>query len=219
MSLTPESGARIARQLARRDASLFWRANHTYGSLIASYHEDFPKAFVLGHLVRVNPGLQPSPAPTTNRRRGFLYAPYGNLKSMGIKWENLDDTTTCAYAWSYELNLNARQLYEPNKNLFPESNTDFWRTVYLRYVLGTVPFGIIWNARDREQASVYDSLVYAVNQLRRQIPGWNLIHLKRAVFVDAAHSFELARAGGSTSSSGFGRFPVLSRNSLVEVFK
>jgi hypothetical protein len=219
MSLNPEDGARYAQQLARAHTALYQEANSVYGKLIAQFCEDFPKAFVLGHLTRVNPTLVTAPLVTSDRRRGFLYAPFDTLSSIDVKWENLDDPTTCAYVWGYDINLHAQQLYAPNEKYFPKPNTDFWRSVYLRHVLGRVPFEVIWEARNTRTTPVYNSLLYVVNSLRRGLPGWPLIKLKRTVFFDCAYSYELALQGGTTTTEGFGRFPVLQQTDLARVFE
>lgn len=218
MSLNPTDGAIQAKRLAADNAALYQQANQVYGKLIAEYCEDFPKAFELGHLTRVNPALSTNPLVTIDRRRGFLYAPFDTLASIEVRWENLDDPTTCAYVWGYDINLHAKQLYYPNEKYFPKSNADFWRCVYLRHVLGRVPFDVIWNMRNPNTTPVYDSLLYVVNNLRRGLPGWPVIKLKRTVFVDCAYSFELAQQGGATTTEGFGRAPVLQQQDLAKVF-
>ncbi len=218
MSLNSTDGAIQAKKIAADNAHLYQQANQVYGKLIAQYNEDFPKAFALGHLTRVNPSLVTAPPVTTDRRRGFLYAPFDTLASIEVKWENLDDTTVCAYVWGYDINLHAQQLYSPNVKYFPESSSDFWRCVYLRHILGRVPFDVIWASRNPSTIPVYDSLLYVVNNLRRGLPGWNVIKLKRTVFIDCAYSFELALQGGSTTTEGFGRAPVLQQQNMARVF-
>lgn len=218
MGLNPTDGARRAKQIAADNAPLYHQANQVYGKLVAEYCEDFPKAFVLGHLARVNPTLVTNPPITTDRRRGFLYAAFDTLATIEVKWESLDDPTVCAYVWGYDINLHAKQLYYGNEKYFPESSSDFWRCVYLRHVLGRVPFDVVWNARNRNTTPVYASLLYVVNDLRRGLPGWNVIKLKRTVFIDCAYSFELALQGGSTTTEGFGRAPVLQQRNMARVF-
>lgn len=219
MSTTPESGALIAKRLAAANYMTYARANGKYGSLIAQYTEEFPKAFAVGHLTRVNPDLEPAPAPTTDRRRGFMFTPITTLASIGVAWENLDNPTTCMYSWGYDVNLHAKQLHEQQGQFFSSPDTDFWRCVYLRHVIGTRTFVTLWNARVREESTVYESLLQGLAQLKRQLPGWPITKLKRTVFIDCAYSFELSAQGGGTTSEGYWRFPVLGRRELTEVFR
>lgn len=219
MTLTPVNGARVAKQMALDHSATYVRANKTYGGLLAEYCEDFPLSFALGHLARVNPTMSPSPTPSIDRRRGFMYTPVTFLSSIDIDWEKLDDTTSCAYAWGYDLNSHSRHLYYNNSGVFEEPDVDFWRCVYARHVLGTVPFDTIWLQRNKQQATVYDGFLYTVNNLRRRVPGWSLIKLKRTVFIDCAYSFEFSKQRGTLLSEGFGRTPVLKSNNFVEVFK
>lgn len=218
MSLTPETGAKIARQIAATSANAYRLAVHTYGSLLSDYTEDFPKAFSLGHLARVNPSMNPTPAPLTDRRRGFMFVSSRILTSIEVKWENLDNPTTCAYVWGYDLNHHARQLSQQYNHTFTSPDADFWRSVYLRQTLGDTTFNTLWARRDPNTDSVYTSLLYAVNDLRKTLPGWSTIHLKQTVFVSCAVSYEFAKQGGSLLTYGFGRSPVLRRVNLTEVF-
>lgn len=219
MSLTPETGSRLAQQMALNNADTYRSAIRHYGSLLAQYCEDFPNALALGHLVRVNPLMTPAPIPTIDRRRGFMFAPVSTLASIAVKWENLDDPTTCAYVWGYDVNVHAKHFYNDNSTLFTKPETDFWRCVYARHVLGSASFDVIWSRRDRSAEMAYNSFLYAVNNLKRSIPGWNIIRLKHTVFVDCAYSYELSKQSGTLLTDGFGREPVLNRQNLVEVFQ
>lgn len=181
------------------------------------YNGHAPKALALGHLVNVNPQLETSPGFTEDRRRGFMFASVSAVNDAGLKWASLDEPNTCAYVWGRDINATSLSTYTKNKNLFTEPGEDFWKTSYLAHRLGEVPFSIIWNARYRDEETIYASLIYAVNDWSRSIPGWSVLKLKKLALYDCPHVFELARRGGSFLTEGYGIQPVLNKTNMKEI--
>lgn len=219
MTITITSGQRSAYRSALDATSDYRKAKLKFGRLIDPYRGHAPKALGLAHLLRVNPTLEVAPTPTKDRRRGFMLATIGMARTAGIDWENLDEPLTCAYVWGRDINADAKSLYFENTDLFPQSNSDFWKCAYLKHVLGNAAFSVVWQARDTTQSTIYDSLLYAVNPLRKSLPGWPIIKLRHTVLIGCAFVFEVAKRGGGLTSEGYGIEPVLKKASYQQVFE
>ncbi len=218
MRLTPEDGLRSAKKLAAESWDDYTRANLTYGNVIIPFLGHVPKTIAIGHLLRVNPKLLPTLPVTKDRRRGLMLATIEAVHEADIAWDDLDDMTTGAYIWGRDINSTSLSLYTTYPSLFTSPDKDFWRCAYLLHVLGKTPFDRIWATRDTTQDTVYDSLMVSVNQLQRRLPGWSVIQLKKTVFVECAFVFEIAKAGGSLISEGYGIQPVLAQSQYLHVF-
>lgn len=205
---------RAGAQMATIDLGLYDRANHKYGRTIAPLLGDIPRSLSLGHLLRVNPNLLDVPPITLDRRRGFLAATQAGASAAGLKWTNLDDPTTCAYSWCREMNQCSLDFYQQNSDLYDTPDSDFWKCSYLRHVVGTPLFDVLW-----EQATnaTYSGLLYAVNALVKSPMGFSVSTLKKLVLVDLSYVFSLATKRGSLSSSGFGIQPVTDRNRTARI--
>jgi len=103
--------------------------------------------------------------------------------------------------------------------LFTTPNEDFWRCVYLRHRLGPAVFDALWSARDTSQPTVYDGLLYAVNNRTKRLLGLSVVELKNVVFMDCAYAYEITKMGGSLQTKGYGIEPVLTQNDTLRVFK
>lgn len=79
-------------------------------------------------------------------------------------------------------------------------------------------FSVIWNQRDRTQTTVYDSLIYAVKDMGRPLPGTTIVKQQQLAMVDCAYVFAMAKRGGGMNSTGYGMEPVLSRANYQQVF-
>ncbi len=219
MRLSIEEGQESARRSALNASVLYRQATTKFGRTISPYLGDAPRALGISHLLRVNPALEVSPTPSADRRRGFLFATANMARIAGVAWADLDTPLTCAYVWGRDVNLTSKNLYGANQALFTSPGSDFWKCAYLKHVLGDVAFSVVWQSRDTTQATVYDSLLYAVNSMARSIPGWPIIKLRRTVLVDCAYTIELAKRGGGLTSAGFGIEPVLTQNNYQQVFE
>jgi len=218
MQLTPERGQKAARTKAIASTDEYHKAQRLYGRMIEPYLGDAPRALGLAHLVRVNPKLEAAPTPTLDRRRGFLFATITMANMAGVKWEKLDDPMTCAYVWGRDINSDAKGLYEEQSYWFTTGGADFWKCAYLRHVFGDTAFSVIWNQRDTAQATIYDSLLYAVNDMQRALPGTTVVKQRRLAMSDCAYVFEMAKRGGGMNSAGYGIEPVLSPSNYQRVF-
>lgn len=195
---------------AQRDLGLCEKATRQYGRLIAPMLGAIPPGLATGHLVRVNPTLISAPPITLDRRRGFLAATQDGARAAGIDWTRLDEPTICAYSWCREVNTSATELYQENKDLYTTPDSNFWKTVYLRYVLGIPMFDVVW---DQSGDYLYPALVYAVNTMR-SFP----LSMKKVVLVDLPYTFELATKKGGLHSKVFGIQPVLDKSRTQQVF-
>ena len=218
MALTIESGRVSARQAAAGSTTLYQQGVEKFGKIITAYLGHFPKALAYGHLLRVNPKLENAPEIPPDMRRGFMLARRPYALNADVDWERLDEPRIGAYIWGRDVNDASQTLYTANTSLFSSPDTDFWRTAYLKHALGDSPFQQLWDARDTSQPAVYDSLLYAVNNLRRRLPGWTIIKLKKTVFVDCEYAYQIALRTGSLTTEGFGIQPVLTENNFTEVF-
>jgi|GEM_PF-5975086 len=218
MRLTPEDGLKSARKLAAEKWDDYYIALRTYGGTINQFLGHLPKSVAIGHLLRVNPGLEAVLPISKDRRRGFIYATIEAANKANIAWEELDDVTTCAYIWGRDINETSLWLYTNDTSVFTSPDEDFWRCAYLAHVLGKTPFSRVWSTRDVRQPTVYGSLIASIDNLRRNLPGWPIIQLKKTVFVGCAFVFEIAKRGGSLVSKGYGIQPVPNRNQVMQVF-
>ncbi len=218
MQLTPERGQKAAVKKAIASTGVYRKAQRLFGRMIDPYLGDAPRALGLAHLVRVNPKLETTPAPSRDRRRGFLFATISMANTAGIKWESLDDPLTCAYVWGRDINADAKGLYLAQSYWFPTVGADLWKCSYFKHVFGDAAFSIIWDQRDTSQATVYDSLLYAVNDMQRALPGTTVVKQRYLATMDCAYVFELAKRGGGMNSTGYGIEPVLSQSNFQQVF-
>jgi hypothetical protein len=195
--------------MATIDMGLYDRANRKYGRMIAPLLGNIPRSLAIAHLLRVNPSLLDVPPITLDRRRGFLAATQGGALAAGLKWVNLDDPTTCAYSWCREMNQCSLDFYQQNSDIYAEASSDFWKCSYLRHVVGTPLFDVLW-----EQAtnSTYSGLVNVVSAQTKSPMGLPVASFKKLVLVDLSYVFALAVKKGSLSSSGFGIQPVTDRD-------
>jgi hypothetical protein len=218
MRLTPEDGLRSAKKLASEKWDDYAKANLTYGNTLIPFLGHLPKTIAMGHLLRVNPKLQPVLPVTKDRRRGFMLATIEAAHEANVAWENLDNVTTGAYIWGRDINYTSLKLYTTDTSVFASPGEDFWRCAYLAHVLGETPFKRVWAGRDTSQPTVYGGLVASVDNLRQRIPGWTIIQLKKTVFVECAFVFEIAKRGGSLISEGYGIQPVLTKSQYLDIF-
>jgi len=218
MSMTVSSGSASARLKASESVSLFDQGNRLFGRLIDTYRSDVPSGLALAHLINVNPDLKEITPIARDRRRGFMKASATAAMDAEIAWKELDDPPTCAYVWGREINKDSLNLYTNNTSLFTTPSKDFWSTAYLKYILGDTLFTTLFNMRDTTQATVYSSILYAVNNLNRSLLGVPIITLKKTVLFDSQFVVELAKKSGTLSSTGFGLQPVLSRDAMMQVY-
>ena len=219
MSLSIEDGQASAQSLAVQNTQLYQQATNKFGRTLSEYKGDAPRPLGIGHILRVNPSLTVAPIPTQDRRRGFMFATAQMAKDAGIKWAKLDEPITCAYVWGRDINADSRNLYYSQTRFFPKPDSDFWKCSYLKHVLGDSAFSALWNIRDATQATIWDSLLYAVNGLNKSLPGWPVVKLKHTVIFGCVYVFELALRGGGLTSTNFGIQPVLRKNNYQQVFK
>ena len=219
MTLTVQQGQQAATKKALSSDKLYRQAQQQYGRTIAPYLGDAPKALGVAHLTMVNPKLLSAPTPTKDRRRGFMLATITMARTAGIEWKALDDPLTCAYVWGRDINADARSLYSEQTSLFTTVDDDFWKCSYLKHAFGDAAFSIIWNQRDTTQTTVYDSLLYAVNSMKRSLPGTTVIRQRRLAMLDCAYVFEMAKRGGGLYSSGYGIEPVLTKSNYQQVYE
>jgi len=197
---------------------LYHQAAEKFGKVITAYLGDFPKTLAIGHVLRVNPKLETAPDVSKDMRRGFMFARRQYAIEAQVTWSKLDEPRTGAYVWGRDVNDASQTLYTANTSLFSSPNVDFWRCAYLKHTLGDAAFQQVWYTRDTTQSTVYDSLLYAVNNLRRKLPGWTIIKLKKTVFMDCEFVYQIALRGGTLNTKGFGIQPVLTENNFKEVF-
>lgn len=218
MSLTVENGEKEAQRKAAADMALYKKAKGLFNWIFEKYHSDVPISLGLGHLLSVNRNLSVKPPVTRDQRRGFLLAPRQIASNAGVPWENLDDTNTCTYIWYRDINGIGKYLHENNPTLFTSPNEDFWKCVYLQHRLGLSVFKVLWNSRDTSQSSVYNSLLYAVSNITRQVAGLSPVELRKLVFSDCAYVFILAKKEVPLQSTGYGIEPVLTRVDTLKTF-
>lgn len=218
MTLTIENGKVSARTMAAKSTRLYQEASEKYGRIILPYLGNFPRALAMGHLLRVNPNLEDAPEITKDMRRGLMLARRQYAVEAGVKWTKLDTPRTGAYVWGRDVNDASQTLYTANQSLFSTPGEDFWRSAYLKHVLGDVPFQMVWDTRETTYDTVYESLLYSVNAQRRRLPGWTIIKLKKVVFVDCEFAYQIAQRMGTLTTEGFGIQPVLTQGNFEEVF-
>ena len=216
--LSIADGQNSAERRAIADTQLYQKATARFGTIIEPYRGDAPLTLGLCHVLRVNPQLFVSPEPSKDRRRGFMFATIGMAREAGVKWEELDKPTTCAYIWGRDINADGKNLYSNNQTVFSEPDADFWKCAYMKHTLGDAAFKAVWAARDNTQPTVYASLLYAVNDLKRSLPGWPVMILRKTVLVDLPYVFEMTKRGGKLYSDGYGVEPVLTKNAFQQVF-
>lgn len=219
MHLTPERGQELAEVRARSVTEQYLRAQRLYGRLISPFKGDAPPALGLAHLISVNPTLKDAPTPSKDRRRGFMFATVAMASKAGVKWEDLDDTLTCAYVWGRDINSTALSLYQQKAAWFPTPSIDFWKCAYFKHRFGATNFALLWEQRDKTQETIIDSLLYAVNALKRSLPQMTLAKQKQLGLYECPYVFELAKRGGGMHATGYGLEPVLSKNNYQQVYK
>jgi hypothetical protein len=217
MSLTPESGQREAAKRAIASTALYTQAKRIYGRMLDPYLGDAPKGLGLAHLVRVNPKLA-APVPSRDKRRGFMFATISMANTAGVKWESLDDTLVCAYVWGRDINADTKSLYHTQTSRFPVIGEDLWKCSYLKHVFGNNAFSAIWDQRDLTQETVYDSLLYAVNNMTRSLPGMTIPKQRSLAMLECPYVFEMAKRGGGMRPYGYGIEPVLNQANFQKVF-
>lgn len=218
MTITIENGLRNAKQKALRNASAAVKAQRTYGRILDSTRGGAPKGLGIGHLLRVNPSLEVSPAPTTYRRRGFLYVTADAAAKAELDWATLDDPTTCGFVWGNDINMRAIDFYNTNSDVFSSADEDYWKCVYAQQSLGDSAFDLLWRRRDRSEDLAYNSIIYAVNAAPKALPGWTVIQLKRMLFQDIPYVFEAAASSGTLTTEKFGMPPVLNKTDMQQVY-
>ncbi len=220
MSMTIEYGLTAAIQLAQRNTAQFDNAVIRYGSRVDLYIGEAPRTLLLAHILRINPQLVETPI-FKDYRVGFMGVTPLQASTAEVDMSKISgDPAICAYVFSRELNRVSYDLYTTYPDLFTETNEDFWRCAYLRITLGDLMFDTIWNLHPPASTddSIYDVLLYSVNNLNKSIMGMRPSKLKALVFKDCEFVFQLASLKGSLITSGPGIEPVPASSDAANVF-
>ena len=218
MSLTPEAGQRSARAKAKQDSALYSKASSQYGTLLSSYRGEIPVGISVAHLILVNPTLDEAPLIKPGGYRGLMQVTPAMCHAALTSWDNTDEPAASVYTWEYALNAGALAMYKEHMSEWDAPNEDFWKCAYIRQILGGPAFDILWSVRSYGYGTVAESLVYAVNNLSRPLPGWSMTKLKKALFLDCAYVFELAKRSGAILSEKFGMPVRLNQKQLKQVY-
>lgn len=212
-------GIRSAKLKATQSRTLYQKAVEIYGRTIQPLLGHFPFGLALGHLLQVNPALSSTPPSTTDRRRGFMYAPFQESRKANVSWESLDKPLNAMYIWGRDVNRCASSIYTQNSSLFSSPGVDFWRTTYLKHVLGDSSFKLLWALKGTTEDTVYGNLVYAVNSMNQSnIPGWPINRLKTTVLLNCQYVFEISKFRGKLITKGYGIQPVLDKDAMTQIY-
>lgn len=207
-----------AQSAAAVDYNLYQIANRKYGVLLSTYRGGLPIPLGVAHVLRVNRDLIDAPDSLgQNRARGFAKASTSVARDSSFQIEDLDRPSVCAYIWGREVNRLARALYDSHPLLFPDSREDFWKTVYVKHALGDAVFNQLWALANPSNAGeVHDTLVAEVTTLKKAIPPWNVLRLKRIVQYDCEYVFALCQRRGGLISDGYGKVPTMKKQEVLQ---
>jgi len=214
MSLNVITGLQAAKTRAASLNKTVTIADRLFNSYLQPYLGSVSLGLAVGHLLTVNPQLSVTPEVTKDRRRGFMKTTALQASKLGLTWESLDTPDTCGYVWGCDINNTALNLYTTNQALFSEPDHTFWMSAYCNYLLGDATFKLIWDLRDTQKYDIYTSLLYAVNDLKRSLPGWPVLRLKKTVLVDCECVRLIALKYGKLSSDNYGIQPVVNRTKI-----
>jgi len=227
-----------AKQKAKRDKTLYTRAQKRFGGIISSLRGGAPIGLSIGHVLRVNPKLEKTPAIKKDRRRGFMKASYSEARTLNISFEQLDDESTCAFIYSRELNKSATFLYTTYGHLFTKASRDLWKCAYLRTTLGDSVFKWLWDkacptittteepvwktsgnwkietktVKDSSN-DVYGDILQATEKLTSAPAGHKTTPFKHLILYDCNYVFYLWKLYGAGTFS-LGKLPVLSTQQM-----
>jgi len=195
-------------------------ADRKYGNIIDKFKQDVPRNLILAHVGFFNRNLLNAPA-IKNYHRGFMYVSIAACRRANVDWDKLKDPTTCAYAWCTDANRASYLFFSNNTTLFPTSNEDFWKCLYLKLTLEDPAFNALWSIAQPVAGhidGVYGQLKAAVASLRGSLPGWPIPELRKRVLLDLETVFSLAKLYGPLSSTSPGRPPYMSGDDANRVF-
>jgi hypothetical protein len=220
MGMTIERGLDAAIALTRRNIEQFNNAVRRYGNIIDTYLGEAPRTLLLAHILRVNPTLYESPK-YKDYRYGFMGATFQQAKNAEVSTAKISvDPAVCAYVYARELNRVSYDLYTTYSNLFTETGEDLWRCAYLRTTLEDAAFFSLWEMHPPTSAdpSVYDILLYSVNNLDTALMGQSVAAVKELILKDCEFVFQMASVKGSMITSGPGREPVPPSKDAAGIF-
>lgn len=215
MGMTIERGATAAVELAKRNLNKYNEAVRLYGNVIDLYRGEAPRPLLISHILRVNTNLFTSPK-FKDYRQGFMGVNPLQANLAEVEMSKISgDPAVCAYVYSRDLNRVSYDIYTTYPSLFTETGEDFWRCAYLRTTLGDEAFSTVWDMHPPTSAdeSIYEVLLYSVNNLSRALMGQPVPMVKELVLKDCEFVFQLALLKGALITEGAGIEPVpLSRN-------
>ena len=213
MSLDYQTNKLSAQRAASGNVVLYQSASQKFGKLLSQYRKDIPLSLCLGHVVRVNPRLDSSPSNLgSSFKRGFIFASTSVAREAGFSSADLDDSEFAAYIWCKEVNRLAKALQTAHSRSFSSAGVDFWKSVYLKHVLGDSPFDQLWT---ESNPSTYSDLIQAIEDRKTALTPWTLTNLKKVAFFDCEYVYAFARNNGILSSSGFGSTPTLKKSVVL----
>jgi hypothetical protein len=217
MTLTIENGILNAKTKIRGAQEDAGRAIALYNSYINKFRQDCPLAYVIGHLLIVNPELSTAP-PISKNARGFLRVPANSLSKAQVSWDKLDDPTVCAYAWCYNINSAALDLHTKYAKAFTISNKSFWDTSYIKLILGDPLFYFLWERRDTTIADPYLSILTYIEQITKTRMSVSPLDLKRIAFQQCLFVSEFSKRTAIKNLSGWGTLPVLNQTDMLNTY-
>ncbi len=208
-----------ARKRVLASTTLYDEADRKYGRLISLLRGNAPRSLGVAYLIQVNPDVEDTPDSTIRSKRGCMQTDTKTAKELNIPEERMDTPATSIYLWSREFNSLASTFYTNKSALFSIPGEDFWKTVYLNYILGSDAFGHIWRAANPVIiGGVYDSLLYVVNAGGLEIPGYPDSVLRTIVLGECEFTYALWKLKGKFVTEGFGILPVPSKTLYNQIY-
>jgi len=210
---------RIAHRKAIDDLPLFRDAQQIFGHTLLEAAEDAPPAIALAHIACYNPSLEITPRVTEEGRRGFLKLTVNEARKAGVEWEDLDTPEVCAFVWNHGMNSVGVDHWGEYSLRYAAPDTDFWNTVYTRFILGETNFKRVWDVRDTTKTQVLNTIIYGVSNNPPNLLGWNPI--TRAKFFGYALPYVafLWARGGRSLTGGYGKLPSIPKTTATKAFR
>jgi hypothetical protein len=201
---------------ARKDLYLYKQAVQKFGRVVIPMLNDIPKTLAIAHILRVNPALDDTPAPTWDQRKGFMRVTHDATIPTGISWNAATDMNSNAYIWGWDLNSAGPIFQRANPSFFPEPSVDFWQCLYAQHAFGARVFDFLWKRRDTAEATQFAALSHSLSNWGKHIAGWSYVLLQRTMNVELPYVYAVASANGRLVSKGFGLRPVLSSSRMQQ---
>lgn len=107
-------------------------------STVNKYRGAAPVGFAIAHMTAESNGVAAPTVRDAKRSIGVMRVPFRTGRKYGYTEEQLEDPTRNLYVWGLLTNANSQQLHRTYETSWSVPNIDFWLSVRLVFVLGSV---------------------------------------------------------------------------------